>query len=223
MDRPPVVLVADDDQDIGVLLQAVLSDESYQVVAITATEPAAVAAAVGRVEPDCLLLDSGSARDYGQSWEVARALAERPRRVPVIMFTGDLRAIEEAQAHQSARSVAADFAGILLKPFDLDDLSATVAAAVATSVPFNHSPVADAARTAALVERLRAGGARDISAGTRREWVTFRAPSGRLVQLYWWQRRGVYYCGSYDEESAALQLVGFFSSLDAAVARALAG
>ena len=27
VDGPPVVLVADDDQDIGVLLQAVLSDE----------------------------------------------------------------------------------------------------------------------------------------------------------------------------------------------------
>src|SRR3712207_7591274 len=41
---------------------------------------------------------------------------------------------------------------------------------------------ADAARTQALVERLRTGGAADIRRSTRREWVTFRAPSGRFVQ-----------------------------------------
>ena len=106
----------------------------------------------GRYRGIGLLLDSGSAYDYGRSWEVARELAQRPRRVPVVMFTGHVGAIAEAQPRQSARSMAAD-----------------------------------AARTAALVEWLRAAGAQELSAGTRREWVTFQPvaadPSARAETL----------------------------------------
>jgi CheY-like chemotaxis protein len=179
---------------------------------------------VGRLEPDCVLLDSGgSATDYGDSWAIAERLATRDRSVPVVMFTAHATAIREATAQESGRSQAAHFAGIVGKPFDLDDLLSVVAEATGRSVPFDASAEADAARTATLVAALRSGGATDIHRSTRREWVTLRAPSGRFVQLYWWQARGVYLCGVYDDEQGVLTPVGQFADRDTAIACVLGG
>ena len=186
----PSVLVVDDDRDICGLVEAILTDAGYAVSALYHLESDMVAAATARLEPDCILLDSGSRADYGGSWELAERLAARGRRVPVVMFTAHRQAAQEALANASARSKAARFAGILDKPFDIEDLLDTVARAVGFSSPFDRSPAADAVRTQALVERLRAGGGHEIRRSTRREWVTFGAPSGRLVQLYWWQQGG---------------------------------
>jgi hypothetical protein len=77
-------------------------------------------------------------------------------------------------------------------------------------------------RTRALVERLEAGGARDVQASQCREWVTFRAPDGDLVQLYWWQQAGAYHVGRYAPDGAIMQDVGRFHDLEAAVRAALA-
>jgi hypothetical protein len=62
-----------------------------------------------------------------------------------------------------------------------------VLVAVAEAVPFRRSPRADRARTQALVDRLRQGGATELCASTMREWVVFRAGSGALVQILWAQ------------------------------------
>jgi hypothetical protein len=139
------------------------------------------------------------------------------------MFTAHENALQEATAHESERSQAAAFAGIVGKPFDLDDLLNVVAEATGRSVPFDRSAAAESARTASLVAALEAGGATDIHTSTRREWVTLRAPSGRLVQLYWWQRRGLYICGAYDDEQGEMSTLGQFADRDAATACALAG
>jgi CheY-like chemotaxis protein len=218
------VLVVDDDRDIGELVEAVLTDAGYAVSVLHRLEPAMVVAATGQLEPDCVLLDSsGDRTDYGDSWALAEQLAVRGRPVPVVMFTAHARAAAEATAQASARSQAAHFAGVLGKPFELEDLLAVVAQATGASVPFDRSPQADAVRTQVLVEDLRAGGASDIRRSTRREWVTLRAPSGHFVQLYWWQGRGVYLCGTYDEASGAMQPIGQFTERAAAVVCALAG
>lgn len=218
------VLVVDDDRDIGELVEAVLTDAGYAVSVLHRLEPAMVVAATGQLEPDCVLLDSSGERaDYGGSWALAEQLAVRGRPVPVVMFTAHAKAEEEARANVSTRSQAAHFAAVLGKPFDLEELLAVVARATGASVPFDRSPPADAVRTQRLVEDLRAGGATDIRDATRREWVTLRAPSGHLVQLYWWQARGVYLCGAYDEGSGVMQPIGQFTERAAAVAGALAG
>ena len=219
---PASVLVVDDDRDIGELVEAILTDAGYAVSLLHQLEPELVAAAVGRLEPDCILLDSSSAVDYGASWAIAERLAGRERPVPVVMFTAHHAAVHEAEAKTSDRSQAAHFAGVLAKPFDLDELLDLVQQATGVSVPFDRSPAADAARTQALVERLRTGGARDIRNSARREWVTFRSPASRFVQLYWWQLAGAYICGAYDEESGTMQPAGRFAELDEAVRHALA-
>jgi CheY-like chemotaxis protein len=219
----PVVLVVDDDRDIGDLVVAVLTDAGYQVSLLAQVAPELVATAVGRLEPDCILLDSTTSADYGESWATAATLAVRGRPVPVVMFTAHAVAAQEARADTSARSQAAHFAGVLLKPFELEELPGVVAHAVGRSDPFDRSPLADATRTQTLVEQLAAGGAQDIRRSTRREWVTCRAPSGHLVQLYWWQAAGQYICGAYEEANATMQPIGRFTDRDAAIACALAG
>jgi CheY-like chemotaxis protein len=220
--RAPVVLIVDDDHDIGELVRGILSDEGYAASCVYQQTAAAIDAAVGRLEPDCILLDSMSGRDYGEAWDQARRLHERGRSVPVIMFTAHADAVREALANRTERSQAASFVGVVGKPFDLDDLLAVVAQATGQSVPFDRSVEADVRRTEALVDTLRVRGGRDIHTSTLREWVIFRLPNGRWAQLYWWQALGVYYAGAYREDGAVMEPLGQFTDLQVAVECALA-
>ncbi len=222
MPDPPqlTILCVDDDRDMAEIVQAVLIDEGYAVSCLYALEDDAVLRAVGRLEPDCILLDSDSPSEYGMSWQLAADMAERQRPVPVVMFTAHANAIEEADKGESERAVKARFAAILPKPFHLDDLLVKVATAVGRSVPFDRSDAAEAERTKELVKALRARGATDIQPSTLREWALFRDRGGALSQLYWWQQRGVYQVGRYDEDGV-LRMLGQFVERDAAIEIAL--
>jgi hypothetical protein len=44
--------------------------------------------------------------------------------------------------------------------------------------------------------------------------------AGRIHQLYWWQRKGVYMVGRYDDE-ARLELIGQYFERDTAIAAAM--
>lgn len=213
----PRVLVIDNDRDIAELMTAILSDEGYAVATLLETTHAAVAAAVGRQEPDCVLLDGWGEGPDG-TWTEAAYLAARERSIPTILFSADTGSIAEARESTSKRAVAADFTAILRKPFTLDELVKAVATACRQSVPFDASARADRARTAALAKRLAEVGATDVRTSARREWATFRSPDDdRLYQLYWWQLLGVYILGRY-EPDARLRLVGKFLDRDAAIA-----
>ena len=100
----PRVLVVDDDRDIGALVEAVLTDAGYAVSLLYQLDGEVVAAAAGRLEPDCLLLDSSGAADYGASWALAERLAARDRPVPVVMFTAHGAAAAEALAREAVSS-----------------------------------------------------------------------------------------------------------------------
>ena len=215
------VLVIDDDRDLDELLHAVLTDEGHTVSALSDFDSDAIRVAVGQLEPDCILLDGHGPREYGQSWVEAAWLHARSRSIPVIMFIAHWAAAREAEEGVSERSRAAGFAAVMPKPFDLDRLVATVARVVGQGVPFDASAEAEAARTAALVEQLRAAGASEIHASTRRQWANFRNPRGAFIQLYWWQRDGVYYVVRHDESGGVLRRVGRFHDLDAAIALAM--
>lgn len=214
------VLIVDNDRDISDLLRALLTDEGYEVTGLLEHEQDGVAAAVGRVEPDCAILDgeSGIGGEYGVSWAEAAALQARGRKVPVIMFTADAPASDEAQAGESDRSRAAHLSAVLRKPFDLDELVDAVAKATGESVPFDRSAPADLERNHLLVVRLRAIGAHDIRSSTRREWVTFRAPDASVFQLYWWQAGGCYLVGAYLGDGRHMESIGLFYDVDGAVA-----
>jgi CheY-like chemotaxis protein len=214
------VLVVDADNDVTELVNAMLTDEGYEVTVLTMADHDSIAAAVGRLEPDCILLDGTGPIEFGGSWDEAAYLADRTRRVPTVMFTAHASAVLEARTNTSDRALAAGFAAVLAKPFSLDNLLDAVATATGRSDQFDRSETGDRDRTRQLVEDLTASGASDIRTSERREWATFVSPNDHLIyQLYWWQRLGLYIVGRYDQD-ARLERVGQFYERRAAVAAA---
>lgn len=220
-DHPLLVLLVDADQDIRDLVQAVLTDEGYEVTAISDTTHDAIAAAVGQVEPDCILLDGAEGTEFGESWAQAAYLATRSRVVPTVMFTAHAKAVAEAREGTSERSVAAGFAAIVPKPFLLDQLLEAVETATGRSKRFDRSDAGEEQRTEVLRRELSGAGATDIRTSSRREWATFVSPSDeRIYQLYWWQLKGVYMVGRYDED-ARLEMIGQYYERRTAIDAAL--
>ena len=191
------------------------------VSVLTDVQSDAIRVAVGQLEPDCVLLDGESRSGYGESWVEAVWLGGRSRSVPVIMFTADALAVREAREATSARSQLARFAAVLCKPFDLDELVDAAAGAVGHAAPFDASPAAEAQRTARLKAKLEAAGAQDLHVSTHREWATFHTADGTVVQLYWWQRAGVYFVIRHAASSSRLDQVGRFHDLETAIALAI--
>ncbi len=119
----PHVLVTEDDTAMQRLLLDLLTEEGYRVSFVADHD----IAEVKRLRPDVLLLDY---RDdgHGSGWDFLtslRADAETAG-IPAIFLTADHQAIEA-----QAGPLAALAARAVLKPFDLDDLVAAVAAALA--------------------------------------------------------------------------------------------
>jgi DNA-binding NtrC family response regulator len=216
------ILVIDDDRDVGEVVTAILSDEGYDVTTLDHISDETVRAAIGRLEPDCILLDGVEAVEYAEAWATAADVSHRSRPIPTVMFTAHSMDAAEALEATSKRAAEARFTAVLRKPFHLDELVATVDRAVAASVPFNHSERAEHARTEELVARLTAAGARDVRPSARREWANFRNAAGDEMQLYWWQAAGAYLVGRYSADGARLELVGHYYGLDAAVRAATA-
>lgn len=133
----PRVLCADDDRAVGETVQAILGDEGYDVTCLLEITDAALRRAIGDLEPDCVLLDSSSHTDYGDSWAAAAWISHLARTIPVVMFSAHLTDSREAVANLSERARAAGFAAVLLKPFSIDQLVDAVATAVARSRPLD--------------------------------------------------------------------------------------
>ena len=200
------VLIIDNDRDIAEIVRAVLSDEGYRVAILAKLDTDSVSAAVGKLEPDAVLLDGESHRaGYGSSWQVAAQLAGRDRPVPAIMFTAHGGDLAEGREGTSTRSQAAQFAGVLSKPFEVDELLDVVARAIGGAMPFDATNDGDQKRTQQLATDLEAAGGSDVRASARREWVTFRTPHHRLMQIYWWQEGGSYLIGRYDGDGKHLE------------------
>jgi CheY-like chemotaxis protein len=217
----PRVLVVEDDVAFAGLLHAALYDEGYAVSVLGVVAPGAVRLAVGRLEPDCVLLEGESPKAYGSSWDTAAALRARARPVPVVMLTAQAPAAAEARRAATPRSRAAGLAGVVDKPFVLDDLLTTVADAAGSSLPLGRATGAEPARTAALVEKLRVAGALDVRASTRREWAEFYAPDGARRIVYGSRRDEAYYLLRQAPGSGTMQQIGRFRDLDVALALTL--
>jgi hypothetical protein len=71
-----------------------------------------------------------------------------------------------------------------------------------------------------ILEHLRTGGATDLRTATDRVWIVGYAPSGALVELYWWPNHG-YYVSRRLPSSEPGQHLGVFPAWEAAVACAL--
>ena len=214
------VLCVDDDRDVAEVVQAILTDEGYRVSCLYELADDALLRTVGKLEPDVILLDSAQAVDYGESWDLAGLIHGRRRPVSVVMFTANPIDIAEAQEALTSRARHADFDGVVPKPFHIDELLAAVSRAAGRSQPFDRSRAGEDVRTRELVAALEARGATEVNPSTMREWAIFRDRRGTLVQLYWWQQRGVYQVGRYDEQGQ-MTMMGQFVDRDAAIEIAL--
>ena len=113
----PRVLCVDDDRDIGETVQAILGDEGYDVTCLFEITDAELRRVIREVEPDCVLLDSSSHTDYGESWGAAAWIRHLAHAVPVVMFSAHMADSREALANLTERAREAGFAAVILKPF----------------------------------------------------------------------------------------------------------
>jgi two-component system, chemotaxis family, chemotaxis protein CheY len=105
------ILVVDDDESIRQIVRLCLSDEGYEVFEASNGEEALEALSTFR--PSLILLDLRMPVMDG--WEFARRYGTLPGpHVPIVAFVAALNAEQEC--------ADLDAAGILAKPFDLDEL-----------------------------------------------------------------------------------------------------
>src|ERR1700687_2021634 len=147
------VLVVEDNVELSKLVGSLLTQAGYHPV--TVANHALISAAVGRWKPRCVILD-GEIRPSGKSrtWEDAAAIRRANPTLPVVMFTADSAALAEAEAGESRRSRAAGFAGIVSKPFVVEEFLATVKRAVDGPAAVEATPPAqqiDSAASEAII------------------------------------------------------------------------
>lgn len=127
------VLLVEDDVALGTLVSGLLSDAGYRPVTIA--DHADIAAAVAHWQPRCVILDGELiAKGQERSWDDAIAIRRAHPGLPVLMFTADATSLAEAVAGTSSRSRAAAFAGVVGKPFVVDQFLATVHSAIEAPV-----------------------------------------------------------------------------------------
>jgi CheY-like chemotaxis protein len=114
------VLVIDDDEAFLSAIRALLRDEGYAVETATS-----VGAALDRLwaeweqQPDVILLDLHLPSLDGQTFAELYRLLPVPQ-APIVVVSG----ATETEVNQGAQAVNA--AGVLLKPFELDELLACI-------------------------------------------------------------------------------------------------
>jgi len=114
---PKRVLVVDDEPSVAQVIVDALADEGYEVR--WAANGREALAALGAWLPDLIVLDLMMPVMDGRAFRAAqRCLSGAAAQVPVLVLSG----MREARATAEALNAAA----VLTKPFDLDDLVATV-------------------------------------------------------------------------------------------------
>lgn len=214
--EPKRVLVVDDDRDIAEVVQTILIDEGFKVSCLYVASADEVKATIDELKPDCVLLDGGNPAAYGPSWDIAAWLAKRPRPIPAVMLTAQTADRDEAVLDETERAKAAQMAGVIGKPFDIDHLITLVHTAVG-DMPAATDRQEDA-RVRALLAALREAGAKDVE-GSKigRVWATFRIGAD-LYKIYRWRAVDAYFIGVYGAGGDQLRPLGQFATLGTLIA-----
>lgn len=120
---PKHVMVINDTVAILDLFVSLLEDEGYRVstdgFSVEMTE---MLARIKRERPDLIVLDF-VILDEGKGWQFLQLLKmdRDTRDIPVIVCTAAAKQVEELQTHLDTMTV-----GVVLKPFDIDDLLARI-------------------------------------------------------------------------------------------------
>ena len=120
----PKIVVIEDTPDILELIEVVLSEEGFAVV--PCLDASAAVETVATERPALAIADLKMAGV--QRWELVDRLLDDPRthQIPLIVCSGAAAELKEAESRLQARGV-----GILLKPFDIEELARLVHATIA--------------------------------------------------------------------------------------------
>jgi signal transduction histidine kinase len=133
-DAKPCVLLVEDEPQLKKLVGGLLEEAGYEHVTIANHN--LIGAAIARYHPQCVILDSEPpAKGRGRSWADAAAIRRAHPQLPVLMFTADAESMAEARAKRTPRSRAADYSGVIDKPFLVLEFLATLKQAVNTALP----------------------------------------------------------------------------------------
>lgn len=131
-EQQPHLLVINDTPQILDLFVELLGEAGYQVTPNRFTiETDLLLAQAKKLDPDLILLDLMIGAE-GLGWQFLQMLKmdRETRQIPVVLCTAAVRQVEELQSHLDDMGVA-----VVLKPFDIDHLTAVVANALETRAP----------------------------------------------------------------------------------------
>jgi len=114
------ILVINDTQEILDLFRMILEDEGYRVTALGfAVEDLRK---IIDAAPDLVVLDLVFDREY-VGWQTLQKMKmhRETEKIPVLVCTAEVRKAQEIQGYLAEKGV-----GLLLKPFDIDELIAQV-------------------------------------------------------------------------------------------------
>ena len=134
----PCVLLVEDEPLLKKLVGGLLEEAGYEHVTIANHNQ--ITAAIDRYHPKCVILDSEPpAKGRGRSWADAAAIRRAHPELPVLMFSADPDSMAEARAKTTRRSKAADYSGVIDKPFLVLEFLATLKHAVDTPLAASAS------------------------------------------------------------------------------------
>lgn len=112
----PLIMVVNDTQEILTLFRDILTEEGYDVV-LSSYAPQEMEK-IQEVGPDLIILDlmiGGEA----QGWQLLQKLRmnRATEKIPAIVCTAAVQLAKELEGHLTKKNV-----GLVLKPFDIDDL-----------------------------------------------------------------------------------------------------
>lgn len=127
----PLVLIAEDDPEIRVALERILSYEGYRT--LTANDGAAALEAVGTHSPDAVILDV--MMPFVDGITVCRRMRDKGDRTPILMLT----ARHELSDRVEGLDAGAD--DYLPKPFELDELLARLRSILRRTINPEDTPI----------------------------------------------------------------------------------
>jgi CheY-like chemotaxis protein len=133
----PLILVIDDDEAVLQVYQELLEEEGYRL-SLRAYPPSSTED-VRRTRPDLILLDLlFGAEDAGSPFLRMLKEDETTHSIPVIVATADQRLAEQRRPLFDAWQC-----DIILKPFDIEDLSTAVHHGLHRTTGYGHQHVAE--------------------------------------------------------------------------------
>jgi len=116
----PLALVVNDTQEILELFRDILTEEGYDVV-LNSFAPRDLDGLL-QVDPDLVILDFLMGNE-AMGWQLLQKMkmSRETASIPVVVCTGVVRLVRELEGHLSSKNV-----GVVLKPFDIDDLIRTI-------------------------------------------------------------------------------------------------